>query len=434
VKFEPRPENDFRRFIDVYFEGCRAVCPKLAAIAGKWMFEDLVPGLSDFDTRFIFADGTTVQEWIGMSIGVGRVHTRTAKEFPHWARILEHLPGLNLTHAEMIDPRTYYPEFQQWTFYRGDEEVIDSIQRHLAEKPWGRRDELFHLKKFAAYFGPYRRGIDPPVNIGRWENKYPLHSRFMHYFAPPVQSALSLVRQTGIRGKLDALRWAGKVFPHPEVIDMTIDAVDRHYEIPEDYREPRLTELERTLATYLRDALACLAGRVTLIDIGPGDTPEQLKSKIAAVAVDPVERFFESAKFCRFMKGRLLFYAEEITGFDTAWLIRNELGRIVHNFYDQPLATFALARFGETLSAERALDRLRGDVLPAEVCDGVQRFVRMSQAPPGTGEEKKRARQVAEVFEPVQVMLETLGAQLVRIEADTSRTKTAGRQEKIPEP
>ena len=415
MKFEPKPENDFRLFITTYFERCRADCPKLAAIAGKWTFEDLIPGLSDFDTRFIFSDDVTVDDWIRMSSAVGRVHTSLAKESPRWARILEHLPGLNLTQAEMADPRTYYPEYQQWTYYQGDPKVLAATGACLERKPWGRRDESFHLRKFATYFGPYLRGIDPPVNIGRWENKYPLHSRFMHYFTPPVQSALSVVRQKGRRGKLAALREAKDVFPHPEVIDLVLEAVDRHYEIPEYYEEPRLTEIERTLERYLNDAYACLAGHVSLIEIDPADTPARLKEKIAAVAVDPRERFFEGAKFSRFMKGRLFFYAEDILWFDSAWLIRNELGRIVNNFYRQPLKTFALARFGEEIAPELTLDRLRGGVLPPSVCDGVREFVRTAEPTLSAGEEKARARRVAGVFDPVLVMLETLGAELIRM-------------------
>jgi hypothetical protein len=418
LSFEPQPPNDFRRFIETYFERCRAVCPKLEAIAGKWTFEDLIPGLSDFDTRFIFADDTTVEEWFETSIAVGQVHTRLAKESPDWARILEHLPGLNLTRAEVMDPRTYYPEFQQWTYYRGEAGLIDAVRAYLGEKPWGRRDEIFHLKKFATYYGPYLRGIDPPVNIGRWENKYPLHSRFMHYFTPPVQSALSLVRRKGVCGKLDALRGARDVFPHPEIIGLTLEAVDRHYEIPRYYQEPELTEIEKRLATYLRDVCGELAGHVTLIDFPPGVTPEELRSRIAAIPADPRERFFEGAKFCRLMKGRLLFYAEEIPGFETSWLIRNELGRIVRNFYDQPLTTFALACFGESVSAAQALDRLRGDVLPAEICDGVASFVRVAQSPLSDGEEKLRARRVADVFEPVHAMLEILDTELSRADAE----------------
>ena len=414
MKFEPKPENDFRLFIKTYFERSRAECPKLVAIAGKWTFEDLIPGLSDFDTRFIFADEVTVEDWIRMSAAVGRVHTSLAEEWPRWARMLEHLPGLNLTRAEMLDPRTYYPEFQQWTFYRGDRRVLAETEDYLDQRPWSRRDESFHLRKFAAFFGHYLRGIDPPVNIGRWENKYPLHSRFMHYFTPAVQSALSIVQRRGMRGKLAALREAKDVFPHAEVIDMVLEAVDRHYEIPEYYEEPRLTVIERRLESYLGDAYTWLTGYVSLVDIDPTDTPARLKEKVAAIAVDPAERFFEGAKFSRFMKGRLLFYAEDILWFDSGWLIRNELGRIVNNFYHQPLKTFALARFAEKLAPEQALDRLRGDLLPPEVCAGVLEFVEAAQSPLSPGEEKAAARRVAEVFDPVLVMLETLGAELIR--------------------
>jgi hypothetical protein len=413
LNFAPKPENDFRLFIETYFERCRAECPKLAAIAGKWTFADLIPGLSDFDTRFIFADDVTVEDWIRMSSAVGRVHTYLAKESPRWARILEHLPGLNLTRAEMADPRTYYPEYQQWTYYRGDPDVLRATEVYLVQKPWSRRDESFHLRKFATFFGPYLRGIDPPINIGHWESKYPLHSRFMHYFTPAVQSALSLVRRRGVRGKLEALRGARGIFPHPEIIDLVLDAVDRHYEIPEYYEEPRLTEIERSLESYLNDAYAGLAGHVSLIEIDPADTPVQLKEKISAVAVDPRERFFEGAKFSRFMKGRLFFYAEDILWFDSAWLIRNELGRIVNNFYHQPLKSFALARFGETLPPEQVLERLSGNVLAPAVCAGVREFVRTAQPRLSPGEEKTRARRVAEVFDPVLVMLETLGADLI---------------------
>ena len=416
MNFEPKPANDFGLFINTYFERCRTVCPKLRAIAGKWTFEDLIPGLSDFDTRLVFADGVTVEDWVNMSSAVGRVHTDLAKEEPRWARILEHLPGLNLTGAEMLDPRTYYPEYQQWTYYLGEADVLGAVEGYLAAKPWGRRDESFHLRKFAGFFGPYLRGIDPPVNIGRWENKYPLHSRYMHYFTPAVQSALSIVRRKGVRGKHDALRQAREVFPRPEVIDEALEAVDRHYEIPEDYEEPRLAGIERRLEAYLRDAYASLAPYVSLIEIEAADTPARLKEKLAAIAVDPRERFFEGAKFSRFMKGRLLFYAEDILWFDSAWLIRNELGRIVNNFFRLPVTACALALYGEALAPGPALDRLSGEVLPPEVRAGVLEFVRTAEAPFAPGEEKATARRVAAVFDPVLIMLETLGAALIKAE------------------
>ena len=94
--------------------------PKLEGIAGKWRFEDLIPGLSDFDSRFICADNMTIEDWCDLSEITGDVHLNLSKRFPHWARTLEHLPGINLTWQELMDERTYYPEYLQWSFYISD--------------------------------------------------------------------------------------------------------------------------------------------------------------------------------------------------------------------------------------------------------------------------------------------------------------------------
>jgi len=412
MKFEPKPDSTFPEFIDTYYEHCRVACPKLLAIAGKWTFDDLIPGLSDFDTRFIFEDDTTVDDWINMSLEVGQVHTKLAQQRPEWARILEHLPGLDLTHSEVIDPAFYYPEFQQWTYYKGDGAVLQSITGYLEGKPWNKRDELFFLKKFALYCGPYIRGIDPPVNMGKWESKYPLHSRFMHYFTPPAQAAVSIMQQHGQRGKFEALRKAREMFGHPEVIDMILDSVERHYEIPEYYQEPKITEIDRDLENYLQDAYATLADKVTLMEISSADSPTDIKAKVKAIPVDPVERFFEGIRFCRFMKGRLLFYATDIAWFDTKWLIHNELNRMVGNFCELPLVSFGAIRFGEQLTPEQVLDRLSGNLLTPEICQAVKDFMRICGAPVTDGQEKARAKEVADVFEPVQIMVETLSEEM----------------------
>jgi len=412
MNFEPKPHNDFPLFIDTYFQRCRKLCPKLIAAAAKWTFEDLIPGLSDFDTRFIFSNDVTLEEWAQMSLVVGRVHTKIAREFPQWARILEHLPGLDLTYKEITDPLFYYPEFQQWTYYKGDKDIIDSINSYLVNKPWSKRDEYFHLKKFAIYYGPYLRGIDPPVNLGKYENKYPLHSRFMHYFTPPVQSAISIIRKKGVRGKFDALRTARKIFPNPKVIDMIFDAVEKHYEIPAYYQEPKLTKIDEMLKNYLADVYAVLADHITLIEVDPTDTPEQLKAKAAAIPIDPVEQFYEGTKFCRFMKGRLLFYAENIDWFDSDWLIRNELGRIVDNFYEKPLIVFGLAQFGEKFSTEHIIKKLRGSILSDKIADDVKHFAEISKQSVLPGKERELARKIADVIEPVNVMVNRLSKEL----------------------
>lgn len=412
VHLEPRPANDFARYIHTYWSRCRERCPRIIAIAGKWSLEDLIPGLSDFDTRFLADDTTTADDWARISIEVGRVHTELAREVPGWARNLEHLPGVNLTLSEITDPIAYYPEFPQWTFYHGDAAVLKRIAGYLAAKPWEKRDELFQLKRFVTYFGPYQRGIDPPVNLGAFEGKYALHSRYLHYFAPPVQAAVCLMQRKAHRGKLDSLRLARNLFPHPEIMDGVLASIESHYDQPGDYAEPRLTQIERGLETYLQGVIATLAPHATLMKIETSDTPASLKRKLAAVPYDPAERFFDGVKFCRLMKGRLLFYAQEIAWFDAAWLIRNELGRIVRAFFDTPLNTYGQVRFKENLPADAVLDRLRGEMLDAKECDGLREFARLAGRDIPPGEEKRCAREVAEAYDPVLRVLEILGTDL----------------------
>ena len=81
------------------------------------------------------------------------------------------------------------------------------------------------------------------MNIGRFENKYPLHSRFMHYFTPAVQSALSLVERRGVRGKLDALRAAKNVFPQRRGHRPGARGLSRYTtKSRSSYEEPKLAE------------------------------------------------------------------------------------------------------------------------------------------------------------------------------------------------
>ncbi len=76
MKFTPRPENDFRTFYTQYFERCRERFGRIEGLAAKWTFEDLLPGLSDFDTRLLCADGMSADDWIEMSLAVGAVLRR----------------------------------------------------------------------------------------------------------------------------------------------------------------------------------------------------------------------------------------------------------------------------------------------------------------------------------------------------------------------
>jgi hypothetical protein len=414
VNFTPAPANDFREFIAQYFARCRAAYDRIVAIAGKWTFEDLIPGLSDFDTRLIVQGEMTPADWTTMSLAIGRVHTGMAREFPHWARNLEHLPGLNLTVNEMCNSLLYSPEFQQWTFYAGDESAIARIKTSLAKHEWSTRDEHFHLRKIVTYIGPYQRGIDPAINLGAWESKYPLHSRFLHYFSPPVQSSVSLASRGHFPGKLLAMRAAGRLFHNVEVINLALDAVRKHYELPELYVDPALSDLERRLDHALLAIWRQLREHVTLVEIGPEDSAEDARRKIAAASANAIDLFFESIKFCRLMRGRLMFYSEDIPWFDSIWLIRNELGRMKANFHDKPLAAYALARYGEKLSPAAVLTRLQGELLSQSDVEAMQRFASLLCEPIVAGEERKQARRIADSFDPVLRVLEMLSASMMQ--------------------
>lgn len=414
MKLTPAPTNDFREFIYEYFARCCSAYDRIIAIAGKWTFEDLIPGLSDFDTRLIVQGEMTPQDWTTISLAIGRVHTGMAREFPHWARNLEHLPGLNLAVSEMTNPLLYSPEFQQWTFYAGDDNAIAQIRTALAKREWSSRDEHFHLRKIATYIGPYQRGIDPPINLKEWECKYPLHSRFMHYFAPPVQSAVSLASHDHFPGKLRAMRTAGQLFHDVEVIKLALDAVSRHYDLPDLYVDPALSDLERRLDHALLAIWRQLREHVSLLAIGSEDSAEDVRRKVATAPANPADLFFESIKFSRLMRGRLMFYSEEIPWFDSTWLIRNELGRMKANLHDKPLAAYALARYGEQLSPTMVLERLQGELLSPNDVQAMQCFAKKLSEPLAAGDERKQARQVAEIFDPVLCVLEMLSTSMMQ--------------------
>jgi len=409
ITFTPCPSNIFKEHIQEYFERSRDECPQIEAIYGKWCFEDLIPGLSDFDTRFIFSDDTTTDDWIRISKAVGRVHTEICRENPARARILEHLPGINLKWDETQDSMFYYPEFHQWTAYHGIEENISKFSDHLSSLSWNTADELFNIKKFALYFGPYNRTIDPPINLGEFEKKYSLHSRFMHYFCPPVQCAVNIMEKRMVRGKRESLNLARKLFPNESVIDMTLETLDRHYEISEFYREPRLTEIETMLFSYLENVFRIISPEITVINIQPGDTSKELKEKLGKVKAGLMVKFFEGAKFSRLMMGRLLFYADNISHFDSIWLIQNELGRIKKLFFETTFTAFGLIAWGNALKPEDILERCRGTFLDETEYIKVRSYAEIFNKPYNSGAIKEYALEVAAVMGPFQVVLEKLG-------------------------
>lgn len=401
--FARMPENDFAQYIETYYEKCRHYYDRIEAIAGKWMFRDLIPGMSDFDTRFIVRDGMTAEDWCHMSTAIGEAHLQLCRKYACWNRNLEHLPGINLTWSELLSERTYYPEYEQWSFYiTSTPEKLAIASEWLARRPWDKKDELFHLKKFLRFYGRYDRTIDPAVNLGVHQNKYPLHSRLMHYFTPAVQSAMSLIERRNIAGKFDALEIAQRRFPDLKCWSSINEIISMNYAIPKWYCEPFLSELENELEIALDAISLAMRDYVSILPAEVGTNVNVWRRALQRTEVDPALIIFESAKFSRLMKGRLQFYAQAPSHFESSWLIRNELKRSGQNFLHTPLTVYWKLRTGESVNEPAlVLDRLHGDLLTAEEVVAAREFARLTAGRWQQGQEKAVALAIVAIFDDV---------------------------------
>jgi broad specificity phosphatase PhoE len=399
--FAPKPENDFAQFIRAYYDECRSRFAEIEAIAGKWTFRDLIPGMSDFDTRFILRDTMDADDWCRMSTAIGEAHLALCRRYPCWARNLEHLPGINLTWTELLSERLYYPEYQQWSFYHTEQpDRLASALRRFAQRAWDAKDEYFHLKKFCLFYGRYDRAIDPPVNLGQHRSKYPLHSRLMHYFTPPVHSAVCLLLKRNIVGKFEALETAAGLFPDLACWATLNEILGADYRAPVWYVEPALSRLEDQLEQALQAIARALRPALTLVPADAGVDITAWKAALRGVPVDPALLIFENAKFSRLMKGRLRFYAAAPEFFETDWLIENELRRIGNNFFRAPFRTYWKIRSGQSIDNPAAiLDQLEDDPLTAGQIAAVKEFDRLTSVPPPPERRRETALAIAAIFD-----------------------------------
>ncbi len=401
MRFAPQPENDFNSFIQAYYNQCRHRFDKIEGIGGKWTFRDLMPGMSDFDTRFILADDMTADDWCRMSTAIGDAHLMLCRKYPAWARNLEHLPGINVTWWELASERFYYPEYQQWSFYHSQEpHKLQAALGKLAARPWDYKDEYFHLKKFCLYFGRYDRQIDPAINLGIHANKYPLHSRLMHYFTPPVHSATIILQKRHLVGKHESLEAATEMFPRLRCWDTLWEILHDNYESPKWYQEPHVTELEDMLEEALVAISEALREEITLEPKEAGVDIAAWKKALAQVDIDPALQIFDNAKFSRLMKGRLYFYAHAPQHFDFTFLIQNELGRIGTSFFTTPFRLYWQLLSGESVDDPAdILDDLRGELLSDAEVEASKEFHRLTPGHWRKGKERQLALAIVEVYD-----------------------------------
>ena len=331
----------------------------------KWQKGDLVPGLSDLDFRVICDDGTTAEDWVVVDRAVGEIHLEMVRTHPEWNRINEHTAGAGLTVGEAMDRRFHNPEYAAWSVWWGEEEWYRELERRIRRRPFDRLDEHYHLSRFLGYYSPYIQGIDPPINLGRFEPKYPLHSRCWHYFAPPMLSAASLLAKRNLSGKRRGLNWLRRAGHVTAAVEAVLHQVDSHYETRELDHPRRLREFEEFLFAAFAELRDPVRESIRHLRLPATSDAGILKESLSAMVSDPLSSLIENVRFVRIRAGRYHFYVNAPRHFEVRELMAIELKwarRLNHGIFSS-IRTI-LGQGG--LSPAECLRRLEIDVDPVQ--------------------------------------------------------------------
>lgn len=363
--------REFFQLAEIYSQRIAEVVPGFVATVAKWRPEDLIPGLSDIDTRIVCRE-MSPQEWMAFDQVVSDVHLNLVQQRLEWSRKLEHEPGFCLTPEEAFDPLLYQAEMAHWSFYYGNQDFIFRVQEHMQGRAWELRDELHHLKRWLMFWGPYNREIDPPINIAlAIKPKYALHSRAMHYFVPSLQAALSLINRRTVHGKREALyRWLER-FPHERVLNETAHMLEVHYGVAALEDQEELYAYEDCCYTFLRQIASQVLDAVTAVelpvDVGIDQAMAALRAGVSALTVNPLSAVYNGLRGSRARRARYWLYLKAPDYFATDWLIRNEVGFLQRNFTRYTWRAYAALRWGEPdLPLDELLARAQPDPLSPE--------------------------------------------------------------------
>ena len=345
--------------------GLRRRTTHLVALVAKWQKEDLVPGLSDLDFRVICDDETSGEDWVVVDQAVGEIHLEMVRAHPEWNRINEHTAGAGLTLAEAMDQRFHNSEYAAWSVWWGQEDWYRRLESQIRRRPFDVLDEHYHLSRFLGYYSPYIRGIDPPINLGPFETKYPLHSRCWHYFAPPMLSAASLLARRNLPGKRRGLSWLRRAGHITAAVETVLHQVDSHYETRELADPSRLGEFEKFLFTAFAEMRDPVRESIRHLRLPATSDPEKLKKSLSAMVSDPLSSLIENVRFVRIRAGRYHFYVNAPRHFEVQELMAIELKwarRLNHGIFSS-IRTI-LGQGG--LSPAECLHRLEIDVDPVQ--------------------------------------------------------------------
>jgi hypothetical protein len=363
--------RDFFELAETYSQRVAAAVPGFVATVAKWRPEDLIPGLSDIDTRIICQE-MKADQWMAFDQVVCDVHLDLVGERPEWCRKLEHQPGFCQTPAETFDPLLYQAEMAHWTQYSGDVRFARDVSNYMASRQWGQPDELHHLKRWLMFWGPYNRTIDPPINISTAiEPKYALHSRAMHYFVPSLQAALSLLIHRTAHGKREALyRWLERC-PSEPVLQETAHMLDVHYDVPALHDREALYAYEARCNAFLRQLAPEVLGALTVVKTPQGDDVDAAMAavcfELASISADPLAGIHNALRGSRARRARYWLYVKAPDYFATEWLARNEVGFLQRNFTRDAWRDYAALRWQDgRLPLEQLLVRAQPHPLGAD--------------------------------------------------------------------
>ncbi len=358
-------------------ESLAAKSSHLVALVAKWEKSDLVPGLSDLAFRAVCDNQTSAEDWVEIDSYLGQIHLDMVKTHPEWNRINEHTPGAGLTLGELMDERFHNPEYAVWDLWWGESSWFSELREQVSSRPFGPIDEHYHLSRFLGYYSPYIYGIDPPINLGPFEPKYPLHSRCWHYFAPPMLSAASILARRNLPGKRNALKW---LRDHGYVVEQAgavLHQVDHHYDTPELGDEARLRQFEELLFSGFEELLELVHASVQDLDLILSTSPDSMKKQLASIGTAPLADLMEIVRFARIHAGRYYFYVNAPDHFDTGQLFIWELSWIKK--LSQGVFSCVASILGDgDLGPEECLARL--DILvEGETSEAVQHVMALSR-------------------------------------------------------
>jgi hypothetical protein len=363
--------REFFELAEIYSQRVADAVPEFVATVAKWRSEDLIPGLSDIDTRVICRD-MSPQQWMAFDRVVSDVHLGLVRERPEWSRKLEHQPGFCMTPKEAFDEHLYQAEMAHWSFCYGDCDLIFRVREYMRSRTWEIRDELHHIKRWLMFWGPYNREIDPPINIApSIQPKYALHSRAMHYFVPSLQAALSLITRRTVHGKREALfRWLERM-PQERVLDETAHMLDMHYGVPALDDREELYAYEGRCYSFLRHIAPQVLEAQSAVDLPPdGDLDQsmvELRAGMSALKSNPLTGVYNGLRGSRARRARYWLYLKAPEHFATDWLVRNEVGFLQRNFTSDTWRAYAALRWDEpNLAIDELLLRAQPQPLAAD--------------------------------------------------------------------